>query len=72
MDDRCRDILEIVDQNNVIFSSCQELAKPMQIVSDSNEIRVTIRTTSRLAYPKRGVLLHYTGELLVPQSIVFE
>lgn len=64
VDERCRDELEIIDQNNVIFSGCQELAKPMQIVSDSNEIRVSVRTTSRLAYPKRGVLIHYTGKCL--------
>lgn len=38
----CRDRLVIVDQSNLIYSNCTELAKPMQIVSDSNELQVII------------------------------
>lgn len=36
----CIDKLEIVDQDDVVFSNCTELGKPMQIISNSNELQV--------------------------------
>ncbi|XP_055298698.1 uncharacterized protein LOC129566635 isoform X2 [Sitodiplosis mosellana] len=58
----CKDYLQIVDVENriMLYKNCTEIVKPLEILSESNELQIAIRTTSALAYPKRGILIYYT------------
>ncbi|XP_031624610.1 uncharacterized protein LOC116341594 isoform X2 [Contarinia nasturtii] len=58
----CKDYLQIVDVDNkmLLYRNCTEVVKPMEILSESSEVQIAIRTTSTLAYPKRGILIYYT------------
>ncbi|XP_035777090.1 uncharacterized protein LOC118458556 isoform X2 [Anopheles albimanus] len=62
-DDECRDYLHIVDlnTNHTLFHSCTESTRPIEIVSIQERLEVSVRTTTKVIYPKRGVLLHYTA-----------
>lgn len=62
-DQPCRDYLEIVDviKRRILFHSCSELLRPTTVITGSNVARIIFKTTSKNAYPKRGVLLHYMG-----------
>ncbi|KAG4073530.1 hypothetical protein HA402_000754 [Bradysia odoriphaga] len=59
----CKDFIQIFDLEigRTLFNSCSEYARPIQVLSDSNHIMISVNTTSKVAYPKRGVLLHYTA-----------
>ncbi|KAJ6633172.1 CUB and sushi domain-containing protein 1 [Pseudolycoriella hygida] len=59
----CKDFIQIFDLEigRMLFNSCSEHARPIQVLSDSNHISISVNTTSKVAYPKRGVLLHYTA-----------
>lgn len=43
-DDICKDYLEVVDLelNRVLFSSCKESKKPIEIISSSNQLEVSL------------------------------
>ncbi|ETN63170.1 hypothetical protein AND_005123 [Anopheles darlingi] len=62
-DDECRDYLHVVDlnTNHTLFHSCTESTRPIEIVSIQERLEVSVRTTTKVIYPKRGVLLHYTA-----------
>ncbi|XP_050081761.1 uncharacterized protein LOC126569023 [Anopheles aquasalis] len=62
-DDECRDYLHVVDlnTNHTLFHSCTESTRPIEIVSIQDRLEVSVRTTTKVIYPKRGVLLHYTA-----------
>uniref|UniRef100_A0A182JT24 CUB domain-containing protein n=1 Tax=Anopheles christyi TaxID=43041 RepID=A0A182JT24_9DIPT len=63
-DEECRDYLQVVDlnTNQTLFHSCTESSRPIEIVSIQERLEVSVRTTTKVIYPKRGVLIHYTGE----------
>uniref|UniRef100_A0A182PPN5 CUB domain-containing protein n=1 Tax=Anopheles epiroticus TaxID=199890 RepID=A0A182PPN5_9DIPT len=63
-DEECRDYLQVVDlnTNQTLFRSCTESSRPIEIVSIQERLEVSVRTTTKVIYPKRGVLIHYTGE----------
>lgn len=60
----CRDFVEIEDvvEKRSLYSGCQEQTRPLSIVTGSHIARIKLTTTTKTAYPKRGVLLHYQGE----------
>ncbi|XP_052869489.1 uncharacterized protein LOC128275129 [Anopheles cruzii] len=62
-DEECRDYLHVVDlnTNQTLFHSCTESTRPIEIVSLQERLEVAVRTTTKIIYPKRGVLLHYTA-----------
>ncbi|XP_053661774.1 uncharacterized protein LOC128710935 [Anopheles marshallii] len=62
-DDECRDYLQVVDlnTNQTLFHSCTESSRPIEIVSIQERLEVSVRTTTKVIYPKRGVLVHYTA-----------
>ncbi|XP_053673757.1 uncharacterized protein LOC128724016 [Anopheles nili] len=62
-DDECRDYLQVVDlnTNQTLFHSCTESSRPIEIVSIQERLEVSVRTTTKVIYPKRGVLIHYTA-----------
>ncbi|XP_021701693.1 uncharacterized protein LOC5575982 isoform X2 [Aedes aegypti] len=61
-DEPCRDYIEIrdLDTNQTLFSSCSESTRPVVVVSIREKVEVKVRTTTKVAYPKRGVLIHYS------------
>ncbi|XP_058447823.1 uncharacterized protein LOC131428140 isoform X2 [Malaya genurostris] len=61
-DEPCRDYVEIRDlaTNQTLFSSCTESTRPIEVISLQERIEVNVRTTTKVAYPKRGVLIHYS------------
>ncbi|XP_058064700.1 uncharacterized protein LOC131214335, partial [Anopheles bellator] len=61
-DNECRDYLHVVDlnTNQTLFHSCTESTRPIEIISIQERLEVAVRTTTKIIYPKRGVLLHYT------------
>ncbi|XP_055599216.1 uncharacterized protein LOC129748583 isoform X2 [Uranotaenia lowii] len=61
-DEPCRDYVEIRDlnTNQTLFSSCAESTRPIVVVSAQERVEVNVRTTTKVAYPKRGVLIHYS------------
>ncbi|KAL5280154.1 hypothetical protein ACFFRR_004247 [Megaselia abdita] len=60
---KCIDFLNVVDlkYDVSLYKNCTEMSTPEHVYSVSNRVEVTIRTISKFAYPKRGVLLHYTS-----------
>uniref|UniRef100_A0A182S5P6 CUB domain-containing protein n=1 Tax=Anopheles maculatus TaxID=74869 RepID=A0A182S5P6_9DIPT len=62
-DEECRDYLQVVDinTNQTLFHSCTESSRPIEIVSIQERLEVSVRTTTKVIYPKRGVLVHYTA-----------
>lgn len=62
-DEPCRDYIEItdLDTNQTLFSSCTESTRPVVVVSVREKVEVKVRTTTKVAYPKRGVLIHYSA-----------
>nr|XP_040231024.2 uncharacterized protein LOC120954841 isoform X1 [Anopheles coluzzii] len=62
-DEECRDYLQVVDlnTNQTLFHSCTESSRPIEIVSIQERLEVSVRTTTKVIYPKRGVLIHYTA-----------
>ncbi|XP_062546867.1 uncharacterized protein LOC134212753 isoform X2 [Armigeres subalbatus] len=61
-DEPCRDYVEIrdLDANQTLYSSCSESTRPVVVVSVREKVEVNVRTTTKVAYPKRGVLIHYS------------
>ncbi|KAJ8729660.1 hypothetical protein PYW08_001241 [Mythimna loreyi] len=58
--DRCIDYIAVQDQNgDALLSSCEQVELPLKLTSVTNVVNVTVVATSKGAYPKRGVLLHY-------------
>ncbi|XP_055851826.1 uncharacterized protein LOC129916074 isoform X2 [Episyrphus balteatus] len=66
-DDICKDFLQIDDfgTNTTLFNSCVEAVQPVGVMSTSNWVKIIVKTTSKFAFPKRGVLLHYTADSCV-------
>ncbi|XP_053691922.1 uncharacterized protein LOC128740407 [Sabethes cyaneus] len=62
-DEPCRDYVEIRDlnMNRTLFSSCAESTRPIEVISLQERLEVNVRTTTKVAYPKRGVLIHYSA-----------
>lgn len=62
-DEECRDYLQVVDlnTNRTLFRSCTETNRLIEIVSVEERLEVSIHTTTKVIYPKRGVLIHYTA-----------
>uniref|UniRef100_A0A182Q0S8 CUB domain-containing protein n=1 Tax=Anopheles farauti TaxID=69004 RepID=A0A182Q0S8_9DIPT len=62
-DEECRDYLQVVDlnTNHTLFHSCTESSRPIEIVSIQERLEISVRTTTKVIYPKRGVLIHYTA-----------
>uniref|UniRef100_A0A182MCL6 CUB domain-containing protein n=1 Tax=Anopheles culicifacies TaxID=139723 RepID=A0A182MCL6_9DIPT len=62
-DEECRDYLQVVDlnTNQTLFHSCTESSRPIEIVSIQERLEVSVRTTTKVIYPKRGVLVHYSA-----------
>uniref|UniRef100_A0A182JJY0 Uncharacterized protein n=1 Tax=Anopheles atroparvus TaxID=41427 RepID=A0A182JJY0_ANOAO len=62
-DDECRDYLQVIDlnTNRTLFHSCTESNRLIEIVSIQERLEVAIHTTTKVIYPKRGVLIHYTA-----------
>ncbi|XP_055643472.1 uncharacterized protein LOC129779793 isoform X2 [Toxorhynchites rutilus septentrionalis] len=60
-DEPCKDYVEIRDlnTNRTLFSSCSESTRPIEVISVEEQVQVNVRTTTKVAYPKRGVLIHY-------------
>ncbi|XP_037910175.1 uncharacterized protein LOC119650983 isoform X2 [Hermetia illucens] len=60
----CRDYLEIFDSKSrkSLFKGCDEPNWPVEIISSSNEVEIVVKATTKFAYPKRGVLIHYSEE----------
>ncbi|XP_055547690.1 uncharacterized protein LOC129731601 [Wyeomyia smithii] len=63
IDEPCRDYIEIRDlnTNQTLFSSCSESTRPIEVISLQERLEVNVRTTTKVAYPKRGVLIHYSA-----------
>ncbi|XP_055388083.1 uncharacterized protein LOC129616468 [Condylostylus longicornis] len=68
----CKDYLEITDQvtSKTLLNSCAEEIRPVEIITNSHQVNVIVKTTTKFAYPKRGVLLHYSV-LCISSPIVF-
>ncbi|XP_055905213.1 uncharacterized protein LOC129940771 isoform X2 [Eupeodes corollae] len=66
-DEICKDFLQIDDfgANTTLFNSCTEAVQPIGVISSSNWVKIIVKTTSKFAFPKRGVLLHYTADSCV-------
>ncbi|XP_058840767.1 uncharacterized protein LOC131696234 [Topomyia yanbarensis] len=62
-DEPCRDYVEIRDlaTNQTLFSSCSESTRPIEVISLQERVEVNVRTATKVAYPKRGVLIHYSA-----------
>ncbi|CAO1386733.1 unnamed protein product [Diamesa tonsa] len=69
-DDFCKDYLEIADvgaRKVSLYRGCSEISRPISILSGSHVVEITLKTKSRIAYPKRGFLIHYkTLGCLIP------
>lgn len=49
-DDICKDYLEVVDLelNRVLFSSCKESKKPIEVISLSNQLEVSVIVLAKI------------------------
>lgn len=60
----CRDFVEVEDlvQRRILYTGCTEQSKPLTINTGTHIARIKLKTTTKTAYPKRGILIHYQSE----------
>ncbi|XP_066251453.1 uncharacterized protein [Euwallacea similis] len=65
--EECRDVLEVIDSDQAIYSTCTQEHPPVEVVSASEVVELVL-TSRQLINPRRGVLIYYSieGCSLVP------
>ncbi|XP_048483881.1 uncharacterized protein LOC105389730 isoform X2 [Plutella xylostella] len=59
-EEECTDYVTVRESNGEpLLSSCDQVDLPLQLVSKTNAVDITVQARSQGAYPKRGVLIYY-------------